>query len=108
MVTKRAPHVDGWMDEWTDGRHSSHFTSSAVSRAKNNKFLYLHYRMLTLLTFRTSEMSLLFTLNFFTEISVIQLPQIRIDDAEAESCFNVTAITCPNNLHLIIICILGT
>jgi hypothetical protein len=37
------------------------------------------------------------------------LPQIRTDDVEAESCLNVTAmIICPNNLHLIIICRLGT
>jgi hypothetical protein len=43
-------------------------------------------------------------LNFVTEISVIKgNPQIRIDDVEAESCLNVTAmITCPNNLRLII------
>jgi hypothetical protein len=54
-------------------------------------------------------------LNFLTEISVIHvqgnpqmLPQIRIDDVEAESCLNVTAIICPNNLRLIIICRLGT
>jgi hypothetical protein len=33
--------------------------------------------------------------------------QIRIDDVEAESCLNVTAIS-PNNLRLIIICRLGT
>jgi hypothetical protein len=35
------------------------------------------------------------------EISIIEgnpqtLPQIRIDDVEAESCLNVTAIICPN------------
>jgi hypothetical protein len=51
-------------------------------------------------------------LNFHTEISIIegnpQAPQIRIDDVEAESCLNVTAIICPNNLRLIIICRLGT
>jgi hypothetical protein len=52
----------------------------------------------TLLT-RTSEMSL--TLNFLTEISIIEgnpqtLPQIRIDDVEADICLNVTAIICPN------------
>jgi hypothetical protein len=52
-------------------------------------------------------------LNFVTEISVIQgkpqiLPQIRIDDVEAASCLNVTTIICPNNVHLIIICRLGT
>jgi hypothetical protein len=46
-------------------------------------------------------------------ISIIEgnpqtLPQIRIDDVETESCLNVTAITCPNNLRLIIICRLGT
>jgi hypothetical protein len=46
-------------------------------------------------------------------ISIIEgnpktLPQIRIDDAEAKSCLNVTAIICPNNLRLIIICRLGT
>jgi hypothetical protein len=40
-------------------------------------------------------------LNFLTEISIIErnpqtLPQIRIDDVEAESCLNVTAIICPN------------
>jgi hypothetical protein len=44
-------------------------------------------------------MSLIF--NFLTEISIIEgnpqaLPQIRIDDAEAECCLNVTAIICPN------------
>jgi hypothetical protein len=60
---------------------------------------------------RTLEMSLI--LNFLTEISIIEgnpqtLPQIRIDDVEAESCLNVTAIICPNNLRLIIICRLGT
>jgi hypothetical protein len=54
----------------------------------------------TLLT-RTSEMSLI--LNFLTEISIIEgtpqtLPQITIDDVEAEGCLNVTAIICPN-LH---------
>jgi hypothetical protein len=48
-------------------------------------------------------------LNFHTEISIIEgnpqtLPQIRIDNVEAESCLNVTAIICPNNLRLIIIC----
>jgi hypothetical protein len=33
------------------------------------------------------------------------LPQMRIDDVEAASCLNVdTAIICPNNLRLIIIC----
>jgi hypothetical protein len=53
-------------------------------------------------------------LNFFTEISIIDgnpqtLPQIRIEyDVEAESCLNVTAIVCPNNLRLIIKCRLGT
>jgi hypothetical protein len=52
-------------------------------------------------------------LNILTEISVIQwntqmLPQIRIDDVEAESCLNVAAIICPNNLHLVIIFRLGT
>jgi hypothetical protein len=31
------------------------------------------------------------------------LPQIRIDDVEAASCLNVTAIICHNNLLLIII-----
>jgi hypothetical protein len=79
---------------------------------KNNKFLYLYYISYaqTLLT-RTSEMSLI--LNFQTEISNIEgnpqtLPQIRIDDVEAESCLNVTSIICPNNLRLIIICRLGT
>jgi hypothetical protein len=36
------------------------------------------------------------------------LPQIRIDDVEARSCLNATAIICPNNLRLIIICRLGT
>jgi hypothetical protein len=40
-------------------------------------------------------------LNLLTEISVIEgnpqmLPQIKIDDIEAESCLNVTAIICPN------------
>jgi hypothetical protein len=35
------------------------------------------------------------------------LPQIRIDDVEATSCLNVTAIICPSNLSLIIICRLG-
>jgi hypothetical protein len=45
-------------------------------------------------------------LNFLTEISVMQgipkmLPQIRIDDVEAVSCLDVTAITCPNDLRLI-------
>jgi hypothetical protein len=52
-------------------------------------------------------------LNFLTEISVIQgnpqmVPQIRIDDVEAASCLNVTAIVCPNNLRLIIICRFAT
>jgi hypothetical protein len=52
-------------------------------------------------------------LNFLTEMSIIEgnpqtLPQIRIDDVEAESCLNVTAIICPNNVRLIIICRLGT
>jgi hypothetical protein len=52
-------------------------------------------------------------LNFLTEISIIEgnpqaLPQIRIDDVEATGCLNVTAIICPNNLRLIIICRLGT
>jgi hypothetical protein len=51
------------------------------------------------LLIRTSEWSLI--LNFITEISIIEgnpqtLPQIRIDDIEAESCLNVTVITCPN------------
>jgi hypothetical protein len=64
----------------------------------------------TLLT-RTSEMSLI--LNFLTEISIIEvdpqaLLQIRIDDVGATSCLNVTAIICPNNLRVIIICKLGT
>jgi hypothetical protein len=36
------------------------------------------------------------------------LPQISIDDAETESCLNVTANICPNNLRLIITCRLGT
>jgi hypothetical protein len=41
--------------------------------------------------------------NFLNEISIIEgnpqtLPQIRIDDVEAEGCLNVTAIICPN-LH---------
>jgi hypothetical protein len=31
MVTKRAHQVDGWMDGWTDGCHSYHFTTSAFS-----------------------------------------------------------------------------
>jgi hypothetical protein len=44
-------------------------------------------------------------LNFLTEISIIviviegnpqALPQIRIDDVEAEGCLNVTAVICPN------------
>jgi hypothetical protein len=40
-------------------------------------------------------------LNFHTEISIIEgnpqtLPQIRIDDVEATSCLNVTAIICPS------------
>jgi hypothetical protein len=35
-------------------------------------------------------------------------PNIWIDDVEAASCLNVTAIICPNNLRLIIICRLGT
>jgi hypothetical protein len=36
-------------------------------------------------------------LNFLTEISIIEgLPQIMIDDVEAEGCLNVTAIICPN------------
>jgi hypothetical protein len=52
-------------------------------------------------------------LNFLTEISIIEgnpqtLPQKRIDDVEATSCVNITAIICPNNLCLIIICRLGT
>jgi hypothetical protein len=53
-------------------------------------------------------------LNFLTEISIIEgnpqtVPQIRIDDVEAESCLNVTAaIICPNNLRHIIICRLVT
>jgi hypothetical protein len=52
-------------------------------------------------------------LNFLTEISIIEghpqtLPQIKIYDDEATSCLNVTAIICPNNLRLIIICRLGT
>jgi hypothetical protein len=47
-------------------------------------------------------------LNFHTEISIIEgnpqtLPQIRIDDVEATSCLNVTAIICASNLSLIII-----
>jgi hypothetical protein len=50
---------------------------------------------------RPSEMSLI--LNFLTEISIIEgnpqmLPQIRIDDVEAEGCLNVTAIIYPS-LH---------
>jgi hypothetical protein len=52
-------------------------------------------------------------LNFLTEIYIIEgnpqtLPQIKIDDVEVTSCLNVTAIICPNNLRLIIICRLGT
>jgi hypothetical protein len=48
---------------------------------------------------RTLEISLI--LNFLTEISIIErnpqtLPQIRVDDVEAEGCLNVTAIICPN------------
>jgi hypothetical protein len=48
-------------------------------------------------------------LNFLTEISIIEgnpqtLPQI--DDVEAESYLNVTAIICPNNLRCQ--CRLGT
>jgi hypothetical protein len=40
-------------------------------------------------------------LNFLTEILIIErnpqtLPQIRIDDVEAERCLNITAITCPS------------
>jgi hypothetical protein len=40
-------------------------------------------------------------LYFLVEISIIEgnpqtLPQIRIDDVEAEGCLNVTAIICPN------------
>jgi hypothetical protein len=40
-------------------------------------------------------------LNFLMEISIIEgnpqtLPQIRIDDIEAEGCLNVTTIICPN------------
>jgi hypothetical protein len=63
----------------------------------------------TLLT-RTSEMSLIS--NFLTEISFIEgnpqtLPQIRIDDVEAASCLNVTAIICPNNMRFSIIYRLG-
>jgi hypothetical protein len=43
-------------------------------------------------------MSLIFN---FTEISIIEgnpqtLPQIRIDDVDAEGCLNVKAIICPN------------
>jgi hypothetical protein len=39
--------------------------------------------------------------NFLKEISIIEgnpqkLSQIRIDNVEAESCLNVTAIICPN------------
>jgi hypothetical protein len=46
-------------------------------------------------------------LNFLTGISIIagnpqMLPQIRIYDVEAESCLNIAAITCPNNLRLIL------
>jgi hypothetical protein len=65
----------------------------------------------TLLT-RTSESSLI--LNVLSVISIIEgnpqtLPQIRIDDVEAaESCLNVTAIICLNNLRLIMICRLVT
>jgi hypothetical protein len=52
-------------------------------------------------------------LNFLTEISITEwnpqtLTQIRIDDVEATSCLNVTAIISPNNLRLIIIGRLGT
>jgi hypothetical protein len=44
-------------------------------------------------------------LNFLTEISIIEgnpqtLPQIRIDDVQAASCLNVTAIICPNNMQI--------
>jgi hypothetical protein len=58
---------------------------------------------------KTSEMSLI--LNFLTEISIIEgnpqtLPQIRIDDVEAESCLNV--INLSQSARLIIICRLGT
>jgi hypothetical protein len=40
-------------------------------------------------------------LNFLTEISIVEgnpqtLPQIRIEDVEAEGCLNVTAIICPS------------
>jgi hypothetical protein len=40
-------------------------------------------------------------LSFLTEISIIEgnpqtLPQIRIDDVEAEGYLNVTAIICPS------------
>jgi hypothetical protein len=49
---------------------------------------------------RTSEIkSYLYFLteNSFIEGNTQTLPQIRIDDVEAESCLNVTAIICPNN-----------
>jgi hypothetical protein len=44
-------------------------------------------------------MSLIFLI--LTAISIIEgnpqtLPQIRIDDVEAECCLDVTAIICPN------------
>jgi hypothetical protein len=75
---------------------------------KNNKFLNLYYRML-----RTSTSLMSLILNILIEISVMQgnpqtPPQIRMDDVEAESCLNITAIISPNNLCLIIICRLGT
>jgi hypothetical protein len=46
-------------------------------------------------------------LNFHTEISIIEgnpqtLPQIRIDDVEATSCLNVTAIILSQSARLII------
>jgi hypothetical protein len=77
---------------------------------KNNKFLYLYYRMLQTLLTRTSEMSL-FNFKFSygnLEGNPQTLPQIRIDDVEAEGCLNVTAIICPNlRASLYIICRLG-
>jgi hypothetical protein len=80
---------------------------------KNNKFLYFVLScMLTVCSDTINKNFGNLILNFLTEISIIEgnhqiLPQIRIDDVDAESCLNGTAIICPNNLRLIVICRLG-
>jgi hypothetical protein len=76
---------------------------------KNNTFLYLYYRMLR--HYYGNESYLKFSYGNFSYRgeSPNAIPKQRLMTMRQQlSCLNVTAIICPNNLRLIMICRLGT